>query len=137
MKNLVIFAAIGAFIYLLYESLKKKTVAPIVITPSTPMATGILSFFASPSPIIQNGPLSTPGVNSRFVGPTYAQAGIQPDLPLTPPSPSLLTPLEGSPAVNSSSDINPGVDYPGLQTYMVNPDAPDPNSNFVNGAFFS
>lgn len=105
-------------------------------------------YYASPSPVIAAASLATAGANvtSAIVnafnqnpapgnigvgvttGPTYAQAGISPDLPLTPSSPSLLVSLNGSPAVIDSSIASDLIDYPGIQTYMTDPTAPDPNA---------
>lgn len=123
-------------------------VAATLVTPSTQIPyQGPLSFFSSPSPIISNGNLLTQGVMvgpkpaagspgpsvSGFVttGPTVAQAELdQPGFyPLTPASPSLIQSLQGSPAVgiDTVSDVNPAIDYPGIQTYMSDPYAIDPN----------
>lgn len=132
MKIAVIVAAVGAVLYVIYHAITTpaKQTSPIVTSKFTPNPVQIPNYFGNPSPIIQNGSLPTLGMKRSLVttGPTYAQAGIQPDLPLTPASPSLLVPLNGDPAVTPASDINPGLDYPGLQSYMDNPDAADPNA---------
>ncbi len=71
-------------------------------------------------------------------GPTYQQAGILPDLPLTAPSPSLMVPLNGDPAVIDSGGLSSGIDYPGIQTYMTDPTSIDTNAyDGTGGAFFS
>lgn len=67
---------------------------------------------ASPSPVIEND--ST--------------------LPLTPASPSIIQSLNGDPAVSDIADTADGLDYPGIQAYMVDPSNPD----FESGdAFYS
>lgn len=156
MKIAIVLAAVAATLYLIFHQnqqavVNKAATTPIVFTPSTPGGTNAVvgsgpgaaaygfsaagsflsSLFRSPSPIIQNGSLGTAGAATAAgitTGPTYAQAGISPDLPLTPSSPSLLTSLYGDPAVTSVSDQSSMIDYPGLQTYMSDPTAPDPNA---------
>jgi hypothetical protein len=124
MKITAIAAAIAGFLYLIFHA--SKTAAankPILVTPSTQVSVTPGSFFGSPSPVIARSTLVTPGVTT---GPTYQQANI---LPLTPSSPSLLVPLAGNPGVGGGgvSDINSAIDYPGIQSYMSDPNAPDPN----------
>jgi hypothetical protein len=43
------------------------------------------------------------------VGPTYEQAGISPDLPLTAPSPSLIVPLAGDPAALETTTLDASI----------------------------
>jgi hypothetical protein len=138
MKIAAIAAAIAGFLYLIFHASKASAAKPVSVTAGTqpigtnastqiPMAQGTLSFFSSPSPVIKNGSLLTSGVTT---GPTLQQA--LPTGIATPAaggiSPSLLVPLVGSPAVTSTNDINPGLDYPGIQSYMMAVDVPDPNA---------
>jgi hypothetical protein len=111
-------------------------------TQPQPNAQATLSY-QSPSPIANDAALATAGLGAvssiinaftsnpsnggstggTTTGPTYAQAGISPDLPLTPASPSLLVPLNGDPAVvGTDSLLTSSIDYPGIQSYMTAPD---------------
>lgn len=71
-------------------------------------------------------------------GPTYQQAGILPDLPLTAPSPSLLVPINGDPAVIDTGSLTSQLDYPGIQSYMIDPTQIDTNTyDGTGGVFYS
>jgi hypothetical protein len=118
-KIIGIAAGIAAILYLTYRAATRPVTAIAVNAntqlPPPPMST----LFSSPSPVVPRSTLQTnPG--------TFVANG----LPLTSPSPSLLVPLYGDPGVGTGgvSGLNPGLDYPGIQTYMIDPNAPDPNS---------
>lgn len=112
MKAFVIFSAIGAFLYLLWHSSKAahlQAAPPIVVTPSTPTRGLVLRqptaairpapFLNGPSPVIVNDP----------------------NLLVRGGAPSQVAPVFGDPLVTPKNDIHPALDYPGIQTYMVDP----------------
>lgn len=130
---LVVGVAAIVLYFIFYGSKTSAASVPIVTTPSTQIP-WMLSFFASPSPIIKNASLNTAGASTSTYGGITTGPTLQQALPTdiaTPAaggiSPSLLVPLNGDPAVTSVNDINSGLDYPGIQTYMTDPSAPDPN----------
>lgn len=126
-KIIAIGAGIAGILYLLYESNKKATIPAIGVNANTQLPPPPMStLYSSPSPIIAQSTLRTAGAGTFQA----AGTGSAMNLPLTPVSPSLLVPLNGDPGVGAGgvTDLNPGLDYPGIQNYMIDPNAPDPNA---------